>query len=1649
MSTCQIWDFDDLTSCSRIKYLNEDIPLYLLLGLLAYVCYNIYSTRNGASSIKLPMIPEDKEFTLNENGRHHTAGLEIHHPVQYFEDFADNISDKEEYTITSTNGLQVSNKDGHHKIQPSIHMHNQIKADHYDLDTRLPSWTGIRSFEPLIIVRQRKRLDVINIIIEFSFVFSQVVYHCYWLDNISSFKDDSKTELTFFSMFIKLLLWIFLAITVFFRLINTNQAFSFISSRLGNLWNVSFTSYFIVFMSHILPYRSTLINSEISKLDTKYYSHQFYVNLILFFQLFTSPVKNQFPILYRNLPDSISSPEPISSLISLISFTWLSPLILMSIRSTLDSNEVWDLIKDDYSLNVIKHFQRFKINHFKDKSFSFQFLTFFWKLISIQIIWAVFSSIFSFIPTILLKKILEFVENPEPERYQIAWLYVSSMLLSKVIVAICQGQIAFVGRRISIRMRSIIISAIYEKGLKKSILDNLSNDESECFRFVDEPNTAEKFSDGGIINLMATDAIKVGELCNYLHSSIEALIMAVVAVILLYRILGTAAFIGTAVIIFFIPFNVFLTKLIARFQRETLTFTDQRIQNLNETFQSIRIIKSFGWENNIIQKILGLRNKEISVLKRNSITWSINALVWYLSPTIITTLSFSYYILVDKQDLTTPVAFTALALFNLLKAPLDQLSNTINFLTQSKVSLDRIEKFLSVKETTKFENLSVDSSQNRLAFSGATLGWCGNKKSFQLRNINAEFEMGKLNLVIGPTGSGKTSLLMALLGELHLFSGKVFVPNLESKFNLIPESDNLLNSIAYCSQLPWIFNDTIRNNIIFDMGYDKDRYENVVIACGLERDFQILNLGDKTIVGDKGSCLSGGQKQRISLARALYSKSRHLILDDCLSAVDSHSAKWIYNVCITGPLMQGRTCILVSHNVSLTIKKASKVFMIENGYIVASGRPIDLIKQGYFPDITNFDTIATDVEDLNTIFRSNKLEDSSDLKSRISGDNFGETSSDNLDTKVADDIFARELCEDNSKKTSINIEFIEDIEEGLENNVSGAVNSEVYKWYFDLYGGHKMIIFICGLLLLAHAIYVSQSWWLRYWSNDNSLDVNGGTIGNESSLYYLRIYFLIGVTHSIISSTRGIFSFFAGVNTANLIFKKLLYRVVNSKLTFFDNTPIGRIMNRFSKDIQVLDSELAPFLDGVFSCFIQAVTALMLIVFITPKFLIIAIFIICSSITIGYLYLCCSRELKRFESSSKSPVYQHFTETLSGLVTIRAFGNEIKFLKENLDFIDENNKFFFYMWSVNSWLSFRIDLLGAITVFGSGAFILLNADKIDAGLAGISLTYAVTFTEFCLWMVKFYSTVEMSMNSVERLKEYMEIEEEALADPGAITPSENWPVQGAITFANYSLRYAPKLPDVLKQLNLKIDGGSKIGVVGRTGAGKSTIISALFRFLDCSSGKILIDDLDISEINLRRLRSCLTIIPQDPSLFVGTIRSNLDPNEEYENKDIYDALVKVHLLTEDYLANLNYDANADVAYDENIFLNLDSPISEGGINLSQGQRQLICLARSILHCSKIVLLDEATASIDYKSDFKVQETIRNEFSQKTILTIAHRIKSVIDYDKILVLDAGQALEFDHPYVLLQNKSSIFYSMCMQSGELDILLKLAREAYEKS
>ncbi|RKF73241.1 ATP-dependent bile acid permease [Golovinomyces cichoracearum] len=1530
--------------------------------------------------------------------------------------------------------------------------------------------------------------------------------------------------------------WIYITIIVFSRF-----ALSMTSRRIPSLWNHTVLLYTFMWFLSLITFRSALIHPRPRMVQITVISEFLLITFVFLISITTR--KGNKTVLMQWENNIEPSREPLASILSLVTFTWVDVIVWKGYKKVYELPEVWNLVPQDKAANVLAQFRQLK----KTTALSWRLLRFFKKSLFLQCFFAVISGIFTFAPTLLLKSILEYLEDPTSAPRNVIWLIVILLAFTDILRSFAEGQSLWIGRKVCIRLRAIIIGELYAKALRRkaaSVADNnasesksrevsaRSNFLKKIFKLdkkqdiTERENIARNAKDssvkptdeqsnvGTIINLMSVDSFKVSEITAYLHYLLAAApTQLILAVYLLYQILGYSSIPGFIAMIILLPINFTLARGFGRYQKKIMNATDKRIHTTNELLQNIRIVKYFAWEQRFGKIMNDKRNVELNAIKTKFRLWAVAVAVWNTVPIFITFFSFLVYTTVEKKPLYPSVAFTAISLFNILRVPLDQLGDMIAHVLESKVSVDRVERFLNEEETEKYNQLrprnSDEGRNDIIGFKNATVSWKreemeGEEASlgFCLMDLDIKFEIGMLNIIVGPTGSGKTSLLMALLGEMTLLKGEIFLPGGYSREDIRPDPrTGLTDSVAFCAQQAWLVNTTIKDNILFAAEYDEKRYEDVIAACALERDLKILDAGDQTLVGEKGIALSGGQKQRISLARALYSNSKHVLLDDCLSAVDSHTAKWIFEKCISGPLMQGRTCILVTHNLALCLHGSKYVVVLDNGKVSAQGKPHEVIASGMLGNEMN----------------KSRTEFTEASKAPIS-----------LDVTIENT-----LTDETSMENDHKSEFPKN-DRAKEIKATGGMKFSVLLLYIQSMGSWWFWIISIMIFGAQQFGALAGNTWIRQWANQysteslkplyapnlNSLKSNtilshhavgyrvpsvisyfGHTKFREQAnsaqdvnvIYYLSIYAVIGLSYMLIALFRDLWLFFGSITASRQIHQRLVQSVIRAKFGFFDVTPLGQLMNRFSKDLQTIDQEVAPISIGMMSCILAILVTIALVTFITPLFLFAAIPIGLMYVFVSMFYLRSSRDLKRIESVQRSPLFQHFGETLNGIVTIRAFGDEKRFTRENLLIINTHNRPFIYLWATNRWLSFRMDLIGDLVAFAAAALVVMSIGKIDAGSAGLSLTYAISFTENMLWLTRLYALNEQNMNSVERIKEYLEVEQEADAVIEETKPAPNWPSQGSIEFINYTTRYRKDLDPVLKNISFKIRPGEKVGIVGRTGAGKSSLALALFRGLEAEKGKILIDEVDIGLIGLQDLRESITIVPQDPTLFSGTIRSNLDPFDLFSDEEIITALRRVHLIPAENslssqsnlfnnsctkgLDNSNIDVTEissgtstpkSILTNKNIFLDLSSPITESGSNLSQGQRQLLCLARALLKNPTVLMMDEATASIDYLTDRKIQTTIHELTS--TIITIAHRLHTIVDYDKVLVLDNGEIVEFGHPWVLLREdekkpgtshdivdgskedyaiKTGTFREMCEINGELDELAKIAKKAWDNN
>ncbi|KAI9206778.1 P-loop containing nucleoside triphosphate hydrolase protein [Polychytrium aggregatum] len=1369
------------------------------------------------------------------------------------------------------------------------------------------------------------------------------------------------------------------------------------------------------------------------------------------------------------------SKERSASLFALLTFSWLGDLIYLGNQRQLAPGDVWDLDPSDKTETVYKIYERVKPKY---RTLWIRLFMSTWKTITAQFMISSVSSLLSFASPLFLNAILNWMQCPHANSYT-AWGYLLGLFSCSIIQAMLNGQMYFNGRRTGTRLRAILIREIYEKSLRRPATVGQSSQGTGDGK--SEPGQQDA-SLGKIVTLMSSDTETIRNMVCYIHVLLETPLRLLLSIGLMVYFIGYSALVGLAAILICVPITSWLGSCINRQQRRAMEKTDKRVTATNEALQGIRIIKYFAWEPHFIKQINVDRTEELQCRLHVRLLHMAFSTISESGGLFCAFGSFVTFVLTGNV-LDAATAFTTLSICQQVTWALSRLPNEVMWILRAMVSLERIEKFLGEEELQKFAEKDIPSRSEMdhrfkpNGFDQATYIYYGSGDSsvrsskaslqlsssivqlenpgqeessaFTLNNLNLDIPLGKLTVVCGPTGAGKSSLILALVGEMRRIGGHCYFPSRPNRSS----GSIVAGEVAYVAQTAWLMNATIRDNILFGEDYDEDRYHRVVFASALVRDFQNLEGGDLTEIGEKGVNLSGGQKQRISLARALYSRAPFVLLDDPLSAVDAPTARHLLHHGILG-FLKNRTCVLVSHAVGLVAPHANHIVVMRNGAIACQGTAAEVLRSPESEGILDDQILAV---------RPSEVENATSLQ-------------------VPNHEEIKKLLSEARGKTLVHEEA----------RVKGAVEWAVYSRFLKACGGIFFAFCFVFLFVIMMSAGFANSWWLKKWTDASSGNGNsticpvanasliaaGGPLAQHSTFpsfrivappihspyYYVTVYALIGLSVILSTNLHTLVQVMGSYSASKALHAQLLKAVLGAPLRFFEITPLGRILNRFSKDMGHVDDEVMWSV-GFFSTWLfRGASVLIIVAYITPPFILLIVPVALIYMYVAKLYLTCSRELKRLESVSRSPIYSQFSETIAGTSTIRAYGAESRLLLESSERVDENHRSFFYMWAANRWLCMRTDIIAALVVFCAGAAVV--SGQVSAGWAGVSLTYAMSFTDALLWLVRSHADMEMNLTSVERIDEYVNIQPEADESAVTVKAPVGWPSAGRIDVSHLFMRYAADQPNVLKDMSFSVKAGERIGVVGRTGAGKSTLSLAFFRILPIHQGRIIIDDIDISQISLHDLRSNITIIPQDPVLFSGTIRSNLDALGEHDDADLWQVLKRVHFLdtlqefkkrsprtsfgtvvVEDAMDTISPMGGSAVLSQESETksFTLESPVGENGQNYSHGQRQLLCLARALLRNSKIIFLDEATASVDNDTDARIQVTIREELAGATVLCIAHRLRTIVDYDRVMVLDKGTIVEYDTPLNLMQRKDGAFHRMCQDSNEFEELEQIATAA----
>ncbi|BGP15223.1 hypothetical protein JCM10213_000825 [Rhodosporidiobolus nylandii] len=1168
-------------------------------------------------------------------------------------------------------------------------------------------------------------------------------------------------------------------------------------------------------------------------------------------------------------------------------------------------------------------------------------------------------------------------------------------------------------------------------------------------------------SNGRLVSAIGTDVSRVDFCAGFFHMSWTAPIQLIVILIILLVEIGPSCLVGIAFLLIMIPPQAKTMRAMLGFRKKAMVWTDKRVRLIGELLSGMRIIKFFAWEMPYLEKLQDYRAKELRQIRNLLVSRAATTGVAMSLPTLATVLAFVVYSQTGHEQTATSI-FTSLTLFQLLRMPLMMLPMSLSTITDASNALSRLTEIFLADERSNTLDIDPDAKyavqvsdadfqwesappetaptqkpksrreqrrekkeirakekaaktelklaenkqsdpegpvnngeatgdlpdEGSIGKDGAAMPEEGEKEVLQLRGIDLAIPKGQLCAVVGAVGSGKSSLLQALVGEMKKTRGDI-------KFG---------GSIAYAAQQAWMQSCSLKENILFGRPYDEARYKQVIHDACLEADIEMLPYGDDTEIGEKGVTLSGGQKQRVNIARALYYDADIILLDDPLSAVDAHVGKALFDNAICGSL-SGKTRVLVTHALHfLSSPKVDYIVCLDHGKITQQGTYAELVadKTGEFAALMDeFGGEAEEEEEKEEEAEETAVEEVGGKK-----------------PKKAEKPKAKALMQEEERST-------------------GSVSGAVYRRIFVLANGWYTFPLLILSVACQQGAQVVGSYLLVWWQEDEF---------NQTQGFYEGLYAMLGVLQAVFSFCLGLSTTIIGYNVSRALHHEAVTGVLGAPMGFFDTTPQGRIMNRFSKDIDTIDNTLNDSFRMFMSTAAGVVGSIVLIAIVQHWFLLVVAGVLCLYGFAASFYRQSARELKRLDNLLRSSLYAHFGETLSGMATVRAYGETAKFLKQNEAYIDLEDRAYFLTVINQRWLGLRLDLLGACLTFAVAMFGVGTRTSVSPSQTGLVLSYILTISQAFSWMVRQGAEVENDLNSVERVLHYANnLEQEAPRVIEENRPPKEWPVGGRIQFKDVVMSYRPELPPVLKGLSLDVKAGEKIGVVGRTGAGKSSIMLTLFRLVELKSGSIEIDGVDISKIGLADLRKKLAIIPQEATLFAGTVRSNLDPFDEHDDLTLIDAMKRAYLIEQDQ-APPALSAPSSAAVDGEIAapnasgsstptasrFTLDLQIEDEGGNLSVGERSLVALARALVKDSQIIVLDECTASVDFVTDSRIQTTIRKEFADKTLLVIAHRLRTIIDADRVLVMDAGRVAEFDSPLNLFRSQG-IFHGMCEQSG----------------
>ncbi|XP_077986963.1 LOW QUALITY PROTEIN: ATP-binding cassette sub-family C member 4-like [Glandiceps talaboti] len=1264
--------------------------------------------------------------------------------------------------------------------------------------------------------------------------------------------------------------------------------------------------------------------------------------------------------------------------------------------------------------------------------------------------WAIFilfEEALKLIQPILLGKLIDYFSPSSGISENEAYAYATGVCLCTILHPIVHHPHYHATLRLGMHLRIASCSMIYKKALRLS-------------------NTAfQKTTTGQMSNLMSNDVSRFDRAVTFLHYLWIGPLQALVIFGLLVYEIGWVCVFAYILLVLLVPFQSILGKYFGKLRKKTAVLTDERVRLMDEIVNAMRVIKMYAWEKPFSDMVFKIRTSEIAKVVAATVPMSVNLTIGLVGNRALDLVLLASYAATTDYMKASTMYIIIMYCSTLRGTFLRTYPRAVQVKNECTVSLNRIQALLQLPEheqaidssnilagdqflDTKHTKDGVKSAHCQgteisVCIEDMNASWTNDDDSYVLKNINLKMTSHELLGVIGPVGSGKSSLLVSLLGELPQIDGVV----------------KCTGTPAYAAQQPWIFSGTVRQNILFGKEYNQERFSEIVYVCALEKDMQILPKGDLTPVGERGVTLSGGQKARVSLARALYHDADIYLLDDPLSAVDSEVGRHIFEKCIKGYL-RNKLVILVTHQLQF-VGSCDRVLVLREGKEEALGPLDEIMKSGI--NVTSF----LKSEDKN----GNGDDDDDEEEEELDSDDI-QTSIPLPGHKKMGSVHRRSTIRKQPKLTESMTGETKTSNKGggglikEEQKSRGRVSFGTYKDYFAAGGGWLRFTWLVTVMVGAQAIYILSDLWISVWADteewryendqnrtysdvtcveNNSPECSSGMTedtgpygdfisGLERYMFTVILLGIVVITF-IIAFYRGFYFFRVVIKSSKNLHNAMFKAVLRAPIRFFDTNPGGRILNRVTKDIGIMDDQLPMLFFDVVQKALMILGILIVCCIINPIIIIPTVPIVIIFIYLRYYTVQTTREVKRLDGTTRSPVYSHLAASVQGLWTIRAFQMEDKFTNEFHKHQNANTQAWFMFLATSRWFAIRLDWLAAafITFVIYLSVPAAKFEWINAGLAGLILSNAISLSSAFQFTVRQSALVENMMTAVERVVEYTKLDPEAPLEKDEHKPPDHWPRYGGVTIEHMCLQYATEEPFVLKDVTCQILPQEKVGIVGRTGAGKSSLVTALFRLAEPDGG-LCIDGLDIKNMGLHDVRKKLSIIPQDPVLFTDSVRRNLDPFDQYNDNDLWTVLTEVQL----------QPAISEMAE------GLDSSVGERGSNLSVGQRQLVCLARAVLKGNRILVLDEATANVDPRTDELIQETIRKKFSHCTVLTVAHRLHTVMDADRIMVLNEGRMVEFDSPCALLQNTSSFLNAMVDKTGrnEASKLREMAKRYHKE-